>query len=64
MKRREFIRLMGGSVAWPVTAHAQQAGKVYRIGFLANDPNIPSQSAGKAFVDGLRENGFVEGRNI
>jgi len=65
MKRREFITLLGGAAAgWPFTAHAQQAGKVYRIGFLANDPTIPSQSAGKAFMDGLRENGFVDGRNI
>jgi putative tryptophan/tyrosine transport system substrate-binding protein len=65
MRRREFITLFGGAAAvWPLTAQAQQAGEVYRIGFLANDPNIPSQSAGKAFVDGLRENGFVEGRNI
>ena len=64
LKRREFISLLGGAAVWPVTAHAQQAGKVYRIGFLANDPTIPSQSAGKAFVDGLRENGFVDGRNI
>jgi hypothetical protein len=44
-------------------ACAQQAGKVYRIGFLANYPTIPSQSVGKAFVDGLRENGSVDGRN-
>jgi putative tryptophan/tyrosine transport system substrate-binding protein len=65
MRRREFITLIGGAaVMWPLTAHAQQTEKVYRIGFLANDPTIPQQPAGRAFVDGLRESGFIEGANI
>jgi ABC-type uncharacterized transport system substrate-binding protein len=65
MRRREFIISMGGAaVAWPLGARAQQAGKVYRIGFLANDPTIPTQPAGQAFLDGLRESGFIEGNNI
>jgi putative tryptophan/tyrosine transport system substrate-binding protein len=65
MRRREFIALLGGAAAaWPLAAHAQQPEKVYRIGFLANDPTIPQQTAGRAFLDGLREGGFVEGENI
>jgi hypothetical protein len=64
LKRREFITLVGGVAAWPLSARAQQAGKVYRIGFLANDPAIPTQPAGEAFLDGLRESGFVEGKNV
>jgi len=65
VKRREFITLLGGAAAaWPLAARAQQARKIYRIGFLANDPTIPAQRAGQAFLDGLRENGFVEGNNI
>src|SRR5215472_15751392 len=65
MKRRDFITLLGGAAAaWPLAARAQQAGKVYRIGFLANDPAIPTQPAGQAFLDGLREGGFIEGKNI
>jgi putative ABC transport system substrate-binding protein len=65
MRRREFITLVGGAaVAWPPVARAQPGGKTYHIGFLANDPTIPAQSAGKAFLDGLRENGFIEGKNI
>jgi putative tryptophan/tyrosine transport system substrate-binding protein len=65
VKRREFIAMVGGATAaWPLAARAQQAGKIYRIGFLANDPTIPAQPAGKAFVDGLRESGFVEGKNF
>jgi putative tryptophan/tyrosine transport system substrate-binding protein len=45
-------------------ACAQQTDKIYHIGFLANDPTIPQQPAGQAFLDGLREGGFVEGENI
>src|SRR5262249_1415557 len=64
MRRRDFVGLVGGTVAWPVMARAQQIGKVFRIGFLANDPTIPATAAGRAFAEGLREGGFVEGQNI
>ena len=65
MKRREFILALGGAAAaWPLAARAQQAGKVYRIGFLANDPTIPTTAAGTAFRNGLREGGLVENDNI
>jgi putative ABC transport system substrate-binding protein len=65
MRRREFIVLLGSGLAgWPLAANPQQTGKIYRIGFLANDPTIPAQPAGQAFLDGLRESGFVEGKNI
>jgi ABC-type uncharacterized transport system substrate-binding protein len=65
MRRRQFITLLGGAAAaWPLATRAQQAGKVYRIGFLANDPTIPTAAAGTAFRNGLRESGFVENDNI
>ena len=64
IRRRDFITLLGSAAAWPLAARAQGPGKIYRIGFLANDPTIPEQPAGRAFLDGLRENGFIEGQNI
>src|SRR5262245_41691651 len=66
MRRREFITLLSGVVvAWPVAVRAQQVpDKIYRIGFLANDPAIPVQPAGPAFLAGLRESGFIEGKHI
>jgi len=65
MNRRELLKPLGiVLVAWPITGQAQQVGKIYRIGFLANDPTIPMQAAGEAFLAGLREHGFVEGKNI
>jgi len=66
MRRRDFITGAAGSAAvWPLTARAQQLpDTIYRIGFLANDPAIPTQPAGQAFLDGLRPSGFIEGKNI
>jgi putative tryptophan/tyrosine transport system substrate-binding protein len=64
LSRRKVIAAFGGAAAaWPLVAHSQ-AGKIYRIGFLGNDPTIPAQQAYQAFLDGLREGGFVEGQNI
>src|ERR1700704_6484225 len=65
MRRREFITLVGGAtVAWPLAARAQQAGRIYRIGLLANAPTTPTTAPGRVFAEGLRENGFIEGQNI
>jgi ABC-type uncharacterized transport system substrate-binding protein len=64
MKRREFITLLGGAAVWPLTARAQQAGPLPTIGFLV--PGTPT-SHGQwvaAFVQRLRELGWIEGRTI
>ena len=63
MRRREFIALVGGAAAWPLGASAQQAAKVPRIGWLAGDL-APGQHLPEAFRQGLRDLGYVEGRNV
>jgi ABC-type uncharacterized transport system substrate-binding protein len=65
--RREFITILGGAAtAWPLAAHAQQAGKTYRIGVLMNlaadDVEAPARLA--AFAQGLGEFGWNVGRNV
>src|SRR2546428_3770353 len=64
MKRREFIGLIGGAVAWPIGARAQQVGKIYRIGILEPIPAARNAANLDALRKGLRELGYVEGRNL
>jgi len=61
MRRREFMTVLGGAaVAWPLAAHAQQPGKVWRMGFIAHG----HESFYDALFEGLREYGYEEGRNL
>ena len=65
MKRREFMMLLSGAAAsWPLAARAQQEPAVARIGLLS--PFSPATAAAwhKAFLQGLRDLGWVEGKNI
>ena len=65
MRRRTFITLLGGAAAWPLAARAQQpAGRVPRIGFLGSATPAGSAKAIDQLRMGLREFGYVEGRNI
>jgi putative ABC transport system substrate-binding protein len=67
MRRRDFIAgLASAAVAWPLAAHAQQPERMRRIGVLMN--SVAGDSEGKArfaaFSDGLRQLGWVDGRNV
>ena len=64
MRRREFIALIGCGVAWPLSAQAQQAGKLYRIGFLGGAEPVGYAPQMDALRLGLRDHGYVEGKNI
>ena len=66
MKRREFIVLIGGVAAapWPLAAHAQEPARIRRIGFLGNSTAALEANLVEPFREGLRELGYVEGRNI
>jgi putative tryptophan/tyrosine transport system substrate-binding protein len=64
VKRREFITLLGGTAAWPLAARAQHVGKPPTIGFLGStSPSTQGQWVA-AFVQRLRELGWMEGRNL
>jgi putative ABC transport system substrate-binding protein len=66
LKRREFISLLGGAVAWPLAARAQKNGQVRRVGvimgFAENDEVWRAYLAN--FRQGLQELGWTDGRNI
>jgi putative tryptophan/tyrosine transport system substrate-binding protein len=68
VRRREFITLLGGvAVAWPLAARAQQpAAKVPRIGVLTNLASDDPESLTRigAFLQGLQERGWTDGRNV
>ena len=63
LKRRDFITLLGGAVAWPLVARAQQPARLPVVGALVIG-NIDPQQFWREFRQGLRDLGYVEGQNI
>ena len=64
MRRRDFITTIAGSaVAWPLAARAQQAGKVWRVGYLSGTSRSAVSGLYDGFVKGMRELGYVEGQD-
>jgi putative ABC transport system substrate-binding protein len=64
MRRRAFITLLGGAVAWPLAARGQQMGKLPTIGFLGSSTLSAMSEWIAAFVQRLRERGWIEGRTV
>jgi putative tryptophan/tyrosine transport system substrate-binding protein len=65
MRRREFITLLGSSAAaWPLAARARQPERLARIGYLGLTSASQLVGAIDAFSAGLRDLGYVEGRNL
>jgi putative ABC transport system substrate-binding protein len=62
MRRREFIAGLGGAVAWPLAARAQQ--RIPLIGYLSISVTETAITLTNAFRQGLNEAGFVEGKNV
>jgi putative tryptophan/tyrosine transport system substrate-binding protein len=63
MRRRRFMALLGSAVVWPLAARAQQ-GKMPVIGILASVSPAPYAPFIAAIKEGLRQTGYVEGRNV
>jgi putative tryptophan/tyrosine transport system substrate-binding protein len=66
MKRREFITLLGGAAAWPLTARAQLGERMRRVAVMMllaeNDPEQKAWT--EAFLQGMLEAGWSDGRNV
>jgi hypothetical protein len=63
MRRREFMTLAGGAVAWPFAGYAQQSAMPV-IGFLSSKAPEDTPKLLAAFREGLKDTGFVEGQNV
>ena len=66
MRRRTFIAALGGGVAWPLVARAQQNERVRRIGLLMNFPEADTEGNARlvAFLQRMRELGWSDGHNL
>jgi len=64
VRRRAFIAGLGGAVAWPLAARAQSSERMRRIGMLQTTDDVETRAGTVAFLDGLQQLGWSEGRNL
>ena len=64
MRRRDFITLLGGAAIWPLAARAQQPAKLPTIGLLGSTTALIESQRVAAFVQRLRQLGWIENRNV
>src|SRR5262249_53290392 len=62
MKRRQFITLLSGAAAWPLSARAQQTGRVWRVAVIGAVSPLPAMLS--AFREALQQRGWTEGKNL
>ena len=62
MRRRDFILASWATIAWPLSARAQEAGRTYRLGGLSAGPRDAPYFV--AMFENLRRLGFIEGQNL
>lgn len=64
MDRRAFLAIAAGALTAPLAAEAQPTGKLTRIGFLSLGTEVSQARLRTSFTDGLRDHGWIEGKNI
>jgi putative ABC transport system substrate-binding protein len=64
MRRRDFIGLLGGSIAWPLAARAQQTMRRVALIMVRTEADPLGQGQLKAFVQGFEKLGWIDGRNV
>src|SRR5499427_10901894 len=64
MRRREFITLMGGAAAWPLASQAQQSERMRRVAVLMSADNPEARTNHAAFIQSLKQLGWVDGQNV
>jgi ABC-type uncharacterized transport system substrate-binding protein len=64
MRRREFIAVVGGATAWPLVARAQQGEQMRRVAVLMSLDNPEQRTNHAAFLQSLKQLGWVDGQNV
>src|SRR5712672_2894491 len=64
MRRREFLGVLGGAAAWPLPGHAQQGRVRPLIGWLGGSTRQAASRNHDAFIQGLRQYGYEDGKTI